>query len=169
MSARSHEAKNEGPATRDPRGGPFEYPGRDSNSYNTRVLGDFESPASTDSATRARADNVAATRRALNNPVRLPQPRRNGVRTIATERLHPSPHVLLESRVPGALYRCHEGGKGALLLDLQIDPLALQFVHAIQRSRDDRLIRVSRGRAVGLGLGRQFSTQRRAQCPLFPG
>jgi hypothetical protein len=31
-----------------------QYPGRDSNSYNTRVLGDFESPASTDSATRAR-------------------------------------------------------------------------------------------------------------------
>ena len=50
------------------RGGPFTYPGRDSNSYNTRVLGDFESPASTDSATRARARNVASTGRALNAP-----------------------------------------------------------------------------------------------------
>ena len=31
-----------------------QYPGRDSNSYITLVMGDFESPASTDSATRAR-------------------------------------------------------------------------------------------------------------------
>ena len=38
----------------------YRYPGRDSNSYSTLVLADFESAVSTDSTTRARADEAGA-------------------------------------------------------------------------------------------------------------
>ena len=128
-----------------------QYPGRDSNSYSTLVLGDFESPASTDSATRARIGNVAAGEAHLN--VRLARPHsRRRIGSLPTKRFNPPAHLFLQRGVLGALDRCHEGREFLLLLSLELEPVALKLQETVEGLGDAILIR--------LRIGEDLVTQR---------
>src|SRR3954464_14779639 len=120
----------------------------------TRRSGDFESPASTNSTTRAVHGNVllrhdflnAAAIRAPAYSVRWRRAQAGiyGSAVLPCHLLDAAADLLLKRRVPRALQCCHECRQIALLLGNELDTLPLQLDELVQIARDACLISVRR-------------------------